>query len=67
MTEEGRRGDSAACGASQAPAVVNDVMFPSEVLKAERMQSDTNDLAAFWRLREKWSRCMEAKGYRYVK
>jgi hypothetical protein len=67
MTEEGRRVDSAACGASQAPAVVNDVMFPSEVLKAERRQGDTNELAAFWRLREKWSRCMEAKGYRYVK
>ena len=67
MTVEGRRGDSAACGASHATAVVDDVMFPSEVLKAERKQSDTNELAAFWRLREKWSRCMEAKGYRYVK
>ena len=67
VTEEGRLRDSAACGASQAPAVVDDVMFPSEVLKAERRQSDTNELAAFWRLREKWSRCMEAKGYRYVK
>lgn len=36
MTEEGRQEDSVACGASRATAVIDDVMFPSEVLKAER-------------------------------
>lgn len=67
MTEESRRGDSAECGASQAPAIADDVMFPAEALNAERTKTDANELAAFWRLRRNWSQCMESKGYRYGK
>lgn len=67
MTESGRREDSAECGASRSTAVADDVVFPTELLKAEQRQGDANELAAFWRLREKWSKCMESKGYRHNK
>lgn len=67
MTEEGRRADSWACGAARTIHAADNVVFPPEAEKAERRPDEKNEMAAFWRLRNKWNQCMEGKGYIYRK
>jgi hypothetical protein len=61
MTEEQRLDDIEQCGSGRTLYVG----FGAIKLKAERREGETSDFAAEERLSKAWSKCMEAKGYRY--
>jgi hypothetical protein len=61
MTQEQRLDDIAQCGSGRSLFVG----FGAIKLKAERRDGETSDFAAEERLSKAWSKCMEAKGYRY--
>lgn len=61
MTSEERLDDIAACGSARSEYVG----FSKEKIQAEKRPHEPNDIAAYLRLRDAWSKCMESKGYRY--
>jgi len=38
-------------------------VFPDDELKAAKLPSDLNDILAIGRVTDKWTICMQAKGY----
>ena len=63
MTEEERRSDSWSCGAGPTVLGANNVIFSQEQALAEKLPGERDDIAARTRLRDKWEKCMIAKGY----
>jgi len=66
MTEETRNQDSNDCGGgSDARRTPASPGFSPEKIKAEQRPGE-EELVAFFRLKDKWERCMLNKGYRYT-
>ena len=63
MTRESRRVDSWACGAAKTVIGADHPVFPDDELKAAKLPSDLNDILAIGRVTDKWTICMQAKGY----
>lgn len=63
VNEETRLDDIAACGSART----EHIGFSDKKIEAEKLPQDSNDIAAYLRLRAAWGRCMESKGYRYEK
>ncbi|HEY0269290.1 MAG TPA: hypothetical protein VGC12_08665 [Methyloradius sp.] len=65
ITEEQRREDSRACGATGTPLAADHVIFSKEQLQQEKHPDEKDDFAPRTRLTKSWIACMESKGYNY--
>lgn len=67
MTREGRREDSWACGAARTLIAADGPVFTRDDIERERRATDANDYGPRGRLFDRWSQCMQSKGYTHMK
>lgn len=67
MTKEQRREDSWACGAARTAYAADKPVFDRDQLEKERLPEDKNDYGPDGRLTDRWSSCMQSKGYVFLK
>jgi hypothetical protein len=68
MTKEQRREDSWACGAARTTIGADGPVFDRDQLEKERLPEDKDDIVGpHGRLTDRWSACMQSKGYVFLK